>query len=110
MLRPRTHADPAELIAAATCALLACHVIAALVLLDVLVAGRALLRIRLQPGHVIGLSSVFLFPLVRYFAIGRFVRWLSAFEARDRTTEVADDVVEHLRLVEALASDTAFSI
>ena len=91
---------------------MACHVIAALVLLYVNVAGWALLRIQ-QRGHFIlfwGFSNVFLHPLVRYFAIDWFVRWLSALEARDRTTGVANDVVEHLRLVEALASDTAFSV
>jgi len=77
MFLPGAKADPAELMGAH----LAGHVVAALVLLDGLLALGAVLCERNHPLHVLTLVLVLLSPLLEQPAVSRLVELLPALEA-----------------------------
>ena len=107
---PVAHANPAEMVPAPSHLLPASHVIAALVFLDMLVASRTLLRVRHEPGHVLRLCIVFIYPLFRIIACTRLVRGQPTRKTGHSTALVALDIVQHLRRVGSLASLPALCI
>mmetsp|Transcript_112878 Transcript_112878/g.299867 ORF Transcript_112878/g.299867 Transcript_112878/m.299867 type:complete len:230 (+) Transcript_112878:875-1564(+) len=83
MRGPFAKAEPAELMAAAT-SLGAYHVVAALVLLDGLVALRALLRVGPDPTDVLGLGAVLDGPLAHQLAVSWPMSLFAAAPAPDK--------------------------
>jgi len=63
VLRPWSHAHPAELIVTSTCLLPTGHVVASLVLFDGFSAHRSLLRVGQNPGYVFALGRIFKLPV-----------------------------------------------
>ena len=94
MLLPVSHADPAELIAA----LGARHVVAALILLDILLALRTGLSVCCDPGDVFRLSTSLLIPCFSCRAIAGLVGEISTDEAEHSST-LAGDIVQHATIV-----------
>ena len=105
VIRPSTHANPAELMLAGG----APHVIATLILLDLCVARlvRARLSIGDQPGCVLTLIAFLLYPLLGGVTVTRPVRDVPAAEAIFRTA-VAMNLLKHHDRVSALTSKLTF--
>jgi len=90
---PGLEAHPAEVEATAARALAALHVVAALILLDVLVALRTGLRVDHNPIDVLPLRVVFVHPLFGRITRGRFVGFLQAMEAEGVVAHTLDEIV-----------------
>mmetsp|Transcript_37722 Transcript_37722/g.49633 ORF Transcript_37722/g.49633 Transcript_37722/m.49633 type:complete len:318 (-) Transcript_37722:605-1558(-) len=110
VLSPVTHAYPTKVVPASTYFLPARHVVAALILLYVLIACRALLRVGHEPRHIFRLSVVLGEPLARNVAVAWRVRAQSASEASHSMTNIAFDIIQHHGSVGALASDPTLGI
>ena len=63
VLRPWSHAHPAELVVTPTCLLPTGHVVASLVLFDGFSAHRSLFRVGQNPGYVLALGRIFKLPI-----------------------------------------------
>jgi len=102
---PVTHADPAELVAT----LRACHVVAPLVLFNVLLALRANFSVGSDPGDVLRFGIGFLVPEAGCRAVARFMRVLTTTEA-ENCTALALNFVEHAAGILSLAAVLALDI
>ena len=96
--------------ATATVSSVARHVIAPLILLNVLLAFWARLRVSHEPGHVLTLGIVLRVPLTSRITVARLVRALTTSEASKRLTEVALNIVDHLSLIKALTSNSTLGV
>ena len=105
MVFPVAHADPTELVSA----LRAGHMIAPLVLLDVLLALRADFRVGGDPVDIFRLSISLLIPQFCCLAVAGFMRVLSTTEA-EFGSAVADDIVEHAAHIGSLAAKFALHV
>lgn len=110
VIGPVSHANPAEIVATATVSSVARHVIAPLILLNVLLAFWARLRVGHEPGHVLTLGIVLRVPLTSRITVARLVRALTTSEASKRLTEVALNIVDHLSLIKALTSNSTLGV
>ena len=105
MVFPVAHANPTELVPA----LRAGHMVAPLVLLDILLALRADFRVGRYPVDIFRLSIRLLIPHFCCLTVAGFMRVLSATEAEFGAT-VADHIVEHAAHVGSLAAELALHV